>query len=516
LPFRASGTDPGSIVQVFGIFEGGGAKGLAHVGAIAVAQELGVQFVGVAGTSAGAILAGLVAVGYAPKALYDSATCDGLLAHNLTELFGAGRWQEWERFSAAFKAQLEDGSFFRAWLGAPWFYRRWRGPLTRMLTEHGFFDTAPIEETLDRWLRAAQIRIPESQPRLLFSDLDPTKVPPLRIIASDVERQSPVVFSRERTPDVPVAKAIAASIAIPFFFRPVEIEVDGARRTLVDGGLVANFPVWIFDDARRRRRADPTPIIGFRLLERTDAPSESRGSPLSFARALLETALNANVEIHARGIDDLYTFPIEVNVSTYDFDLSAARKESLYQSARQQAGYKLLKEVAPRNPRVLAVMLKEAAELFVKEARFDRHLRANLALLSSRDTLRIVAGFNMDSDADDRLEFELDASACGECWNKHDLVVFDVGLYLRTRAAIPGLSKYQQALVRPTLSTILSIPIFDPARFLPAREDVFNPLIGILNFDSDSASVSDFMQATGAARAAAVMCGEILTARLPA
>jgi hypothetical protein len=91
-----------------------------------------------------------------------------------------------------------------------------------------------------------------------------------------------------------------------------------------------------------------------------------------------------------------------------------------------------------------------------------------------------------------------------------------VGLYLRTRTAIPGLSKYQQALVRPTLSTILSIPIFDPARFLPTREDVFNPLIGILNFDSDSASVSDFMQATGAARAAAVMCGEILTARLPA
>ena len=340
-------------------------------------------------------------------------------------------------------------------------------------------------------------------------------MPPLRIIASDIDRQSPVVFSRERTPEVAVAKAVAASIGIPFFFRPVVLSLDGEERTLVDGGLVANFPVWIFDDARRRRRADPTPIIGFRLLERADAPPGTKSSPVRFTRSLLETALNANVEIHARGIDDLFTFPLEVNVSTYDFDLSPARKQLLYESAKQQAGYKLLKDLAPRNPRVLAMMLKEAAELFMRLSGFDAHLRANLALLTSRGTLRIVAGHNMDQDADDRLEFELDVSACGECWTKHDLVVFDVGSYLRANAPIPGLSKYQQALVRPTLSSILSAPIFDPAKFYPARDDAFNPLIGILNFDSDSASVPKFMSAASAARGAAVMCGEFLTARLP-
>jgi NTE family protein len=501
-------------VQAFGIFEGGGAKGLAHVGAIAVTQELGVQFVGVAGTSAGAIVAALIAVGYSPKALYDPETQTGILAGNLTDMFGAGRWREWERFSAALKAKMEDGSFLQAWLAAPFFYRKWRDPLTRLLIEYGFFDTAPVEETIDRWLRAGRIQVPSDQARLLFSDLDPTKVPPLRIIASDIDRQSPVVFSRERTPTLPVAKAIAASIAIPFFFRPMQLTIDGEERTLVDGGLAANFPVWIFDDARRRRRADPTPIIGFRLLERTDAPADSRSSPIRFARSLLETALNANVEIHARGIDDLYTFPIEVNVSTYDFDLSATRKLALYQSARQQAGYKLLKDLAPRNPRVLAMMLKEAAELFIREAGFDEHFRTNLALPTSRDTLRIVAGHNMEEDADDRLEFELDVGACGECWTKHDIVVLDVGDYLRSKAPIPGLNKYQQALVRPTLSTIMSVPIFDPARFSEVREDGFNPLIGILNFDSDEATVAEFINAANAARAAAVMCGEILTARL--
>ena len=38
---------------IFAIFEGGGAKGIAHVGAYAAADEMGLEFVGVAGASAG-------------------------------------------------------------------------------------------------------------------------------------------------------------------------------------------------------------------------------------------------------------------------------------------------------------------------------------------------------------------------------------------------------------------------------------------------------------------------------
>ena len=46
------------------VFEGGGVKGLGLVGAVAVAEERGYQWVNVAGTSAGAIVAALVAAGY--------------------------------------------------------------------------------------------------------------------------------------------------------------------------------------------------------------------------------------------------------------------------------------------------------------------------------------------------------------------------------------------------------------------------------------------------------------------
>src|ERR1700722_12321160 len=500
-------------MQVFGIFEGGGAKGLAHVGAIAAAQELGVQFVGVAGASAGAIVASLIAVGYNATALYDPSNRTGLLSGALTDLFGPGKWDEWKQFSAALQNKFSNTTALKAWFGALPFYRNWKNPITRLVTEFGFLDTAPLEVAIDHWLRGGLISITTTQERLLFTDVDPTKVPPLRIIASDIDGQAPIVFSREKTPDIPVARAICASIAIPFFFRPVTLEIDGVRRTLVDGGLVSNFPVWIFEDARRKR-SEPTATVGFRLSEVTDAPVDSQSSLFRFSRALLETALNANIEIHARGIDDLYTFPIEVNASTYDFDLSSDRKHAIYQSARQQAGFLFLRDVAPRNPPGLTLMLKEAAELFGKSSGLAVHLRANLVLPTSRGTLRIVTGFNMEGDADDRLEFEMENSACGECWTKQKIVVFDIGVYLRAKSRIPGLTKYQQALVRPTLSTILSIPIFDRVHADLGNLADGKSLIGILNFDSDDATVAQFEAAQDAAHKAAVACGAILQAQL--
>jgi len=58
-------------LKAFGIFEGGGAKGLAHVGALRALEEKNVDFVGIAGTSAGAIVAALVGVGYRSHQMFN-------------------------------------------------------------------------------------------------------------------------------------------------------------------------------------------------------------------------------------------------------------------------------------------------------------------------------------------------------------------------------------------------------------------------------------------------------------
>jgi NTE family protein len=53
-----------------GVFEGGGVKGIAFVGALEAAEEAGItRWVNLAGTSAGAIIASLLAIGHTPAQL---------------------------------------------------------------------------------------------------------------------------------------------------------------------------------------------------------------------------------------------------------------------------------------------------------------------------------------------------------------------------------------------------------------------------------------------------------------
>src|SRR5436309_1810060 len=53
------------------VFEGGGVRGIGHVGAITVAEQLGYHWDYIAGTSAGAIVAALLAAGYSGTEMYD-------------------------------------------------------------------------------------------------------------------------------------------------------------------------------------------------------------------------------------------------------------------------------------------------------------------------------------------------------------------------------------------------------------------------------------------------------------
>jgi predicted acylesterase/phospholipase RssA len=57
-------------------------------------------------------------------------------------------------------------------------------------------------------------------------------------------------------------KAVAASISIPFFFAPTAIE----SRSMVDGGLMSNFPTWLFD-AERAAYPPFTRTYGFTLVD---------------------------------------------------------------------------------------------------------------------------------------------------------------------------------------------------------------------------------------------------------
>ena len=140
-----------------------------------------------------------------------------------------------------------------------------------------------------------------------------------------------------RPEDLNVAAAVRMSMSIPFFFEPITLKnmKTGQVSYIVDGGLLSNFPVWLFDTGGG---IPEWPTLGFKLVEPEEgAPHRVRG-PISLLAALFATMMEAH---DARYIEDaqfVRTIPIPtLGVGTTEFDVSRERTEALYQSGRQAA-----------------------------------------------------------------------------------------------------------------------------------------------------------------------------------
>ncbi len=194
----------------FGIFEGGGAKGIAHIGALEGAAKNGLAFVGVAGASAGAIVATLVAAGYSASTLMNPDIRDQniLSLHNLTPvtLLGADDWRRFVRLRQGLRWALSAtalGGVLLSFLTAPLvtfgMLRIWR--------HLGFFTTTPIREFINTVLRermrelyAANGRDHDGVPdRIRFADLNYeefNELSPLKIVATEINSGSLMVSCR--------------------------------------------------------------------------------------------------------------------------------------------------------------------------------------------------------------------------------------------------------------------------------------------------------------------------------
>lgn len=134
-----------------------------------------------------------------------------------------------------------------------------------------------------------------------------------------------------------VARAVHASSAIPYVFEPVRI----AGATWVDGGLLSDFPVELFD----RPDAQPRwPTFGIRLSARPGIPpTHPVHGPVSLGLAAVETLLSNQDNAY---IDDPCTvrrtiFVPADGVSPIDFNITAEQREALYDRGLQ-AGQQFL------------------------------------------------------------------------------------------------------------------------------------------------------------------------------
>ncbi len=180
-------------------------KGIAHVGALEVLEERGLlravrEYVG---TSAGALMAFCICIGYTVAELRDLCV----------------------RFDFTMMQTLEPES------------------MLSMMETFGI-DSG---ENLDKLLRAL-LKTKGHGPDLTFTDLS-GQTPTLRIYAVDLQTCREKEFSVAATPRVPLRVAVAASMAIPVYFAPVRDTETG--HLLVDGGLVAHFPFHHLTDPER-------------------------------------------------------------------------------------------------------------------------------------------------------------------------------------------------------------------------------------------------------------------------
>lgn len=241
-------TQAGFSQRVGLVLSGGGARGMAHIGVIKVLEENHIPIDYIAGTSAGAIVACMYAMGLSPNQM-DSVVhtedffnwANGIIDQDNTYFF---RKQEDNASWISLKFSLD--SVFS----------------TSIPT--AIVNSVPYDYSLMESCAG-----PIAKADYNFDSL----FVPFRCVAADIEDKKTIIF---RSGDL--ATAVRASSAYPFYFKPVMF--DG--KLLYDGGMYNNFPVEVvLNDFQ------PDIIIGVNAAG-TSAPT-SESNIISQIRAMLTT-----------------------------------------------------------------------------------------------------------------------------------------------------------------------------------------------------------------------------------
>ncbi|WP_369929865.1 patatin-like phospholipase family protein [Xanthomonas sp. NCPPB 2632] len=314
-------------------FQGGGAKGVSHIGSLAAVNELNLEIGGVAGTSAGALIAALVSAGYSAKEIFDCDSgdhilkdlCDGNYA-DPTKLFSE---RGWKSIKSIIKWKNRLARYFRLWRSekgylsffakgsavvailfmiifaaifplvflvivacvsgylAAFLFRAYKG-LCSLSNVRRVFDEAICKKLL----------VDTSD--VTFRQMKGAGALPLKLVATNTTDSKLELFSYETTPDVAVVDAVCASICIPFVFERWSFlckrkgEDIAVKKVFIDGGLMSNLPSWSFDEERSLNKEAVTIAFGL----------EGENGSSFWLMSALDAVIAGPPQIHRRGIVD--------------------------------------------------------------------------------------------------------------------------------------------------------------------------------------------------------------------
>lgn len=298
------------------VFEGGGVKGFAFLGALRCFSDVGMQWRRVAGTSAGAITAALVVAGLPMAEL--EATIGQL------------------DFEEEFLSRKTSPLIFNGSPGDDLVNPQWMIPNLLAVGALGQYSTDPFKQWLeqvlgDRGIRTFQDIIHQRQGRALKVVISDISLGKMVVLPDDLHWVYPGLV--RRTVDFDIAEAVRLSMSIPFFFTPGML----AGSTIVDGGILSNFPLWIYDVTTPHRRPQ-WPTFGFRISEEMERQPVKNA--LDIFTGMLQTMMVASDRYHIQQYAQERVINIDTSIVTAtEFNLTAEAKDELYKN-----GYLATKE----------------------------------------------------------------------------------------------------------------------------------------------------------------------------
>ena len=232
------------------VFEGAGIRGIAYCGALLEmeSQNLMQQVERVSGTSAGAIVALAVSLGYSGKEI------EQLIAQT------------------NFK-QFNDGKFL------------FMGGINRVHKYLGWYRGKKIESWLEKIIEQKT-----GNPDISFAELHQKGFKDLYVTGTSLNNQKLIVFSFMTYPSMKIKDAVRISMSIPLYFEAVFIDKNGKvlhhpKQTqgldlMVDGGFTGNFPIHVFDTIQSHTIIN-TATLGFRIDSDDQIENDKKGNALA-------------------------------------------------------------------------------------------------------------------------------------------------------------------------------------------------------------------------------------------
>ncbi|MGD6847315.1 patatin-like phospholipase family protein [Rossellomorea aquimaris] len=284
-------------MDIDGVFSGGGIKGLALIGAYQALEEKGYKFKRLAGTSAGAVIAAFIAAGYSSRELLkimDDIEISKLLDSNAIISLPIIKW-----FRVYYRLGLYKGVALESWV-------------EEKLKARGIYTFADL---------------PPQSLRVIASDLSNGR---LLVLPDDLEKYG---IAKET---FPVARAIRMSASLPYFFEPVKLRSLEGISFMVDGGVLSNFPMWLFD---RENVKKVRPVIGVKLShDLVGKPKKQIKNAIDMYEALFTTMKDAHDSRYiSRKLEKNIIFIPTEGVLTTEFGLTPEKRAELIQYGKSKA-----------------------------------------------------------------------------------------------------------------------------------------------------------------------------------